>query len=70
MDVNDLDRLGDALEELADDVRHFLRLAVVDGLGYREIADAVGVPHDVVVSRLRSGMLQLSSRTGGRGLVA
>lgn len=48
-----------ALDQLPDDQRHVLVLVGLEGLGYREAADIVGVPVGTVMSRLNRGRRKL-----------
>jgi RNA polymerase sigma-70 factor (ECF subfamily) len=53
-----------ALDELPEDFRAVLVLADVEGLTYREIADAVGCPIGTVMSRLHRARRAVSTRLG------
>jgi DNA-directed RNA polymerase specialized sigma24 family protein len=52
------------LAGLPDDVRSALELAVVGGLGYREIARRIGEREEAVVQRLRDGLSHLHQELG------
>ncbi|AGS34191.1 RNA polymerase sigma factor RpoE [Corynebacterium maris DSM 45190] len=49
----------DALNQLSEDYRLVVYLADVEGLAYREIAEAMGTPLGTVMSRLHRGRKQL-----------
>jgi RNA polymerase sigma-70 factor, ECF subfamily len=49
----------DALNQLSDDYRLVVYLADVEGLAYKEIAEAMGTPLGTVMSRLHRGRKQL-----------
>jgi RNA polymerase sigma-70 factor, ECF subfamily len=57
-----------AFESLPDDQRLLLQLADVEGLRYREIADALQVPLGTVMSRLHRARLLLRRRVAERVL--
>jgi RNA polymerase sigma-70 factor (ECF subfamily) len=46
------DRIFRALDELSEDQREVILLREVEGLSYKEIADAMGIPEGTVMSRL------------------
>jgi RNA polymerase sigma-70 factor (ECF subfamily) len=48
-------RIRDALEQLPDDYRIAVTLADLEGLSYKDIADAMGCPIGTVMSRLYRG---------------
>ncbi len=63
--------IGRAIEALPDDARQTLLLREVDGLGYAEIAQALGIPKGTVMSRLhhaRRRMRVLLAEQGVGGL--
>lgn len=53
-----------ALEELPEEFRTVLLLADVEGLTYREIADALGCPMGTVMSRLHRARRAVAQRLG------
>jgi RNA polymerase sigma-70 factor (ECF subfamily) len=57
--VIDRDRLDRALAELSEDLREAVLLRDVEGLDYREIAVALGVPMGTVESRIFRGRARL-----------
>ena len=59
--------LEKAIAELPDDARRTIELREIDGLSYREIAEALGVPKGTVMSRLHYARrrLQESLRSAG-----
>ena len=44
--------MADAIESLPDDARRTIQLREIDGLSYKEIAEALGIPKGTVMSRL------------------
>ena len=46
------DEMIDAIAELPEDARRTIELREIDGLSYREIAEALGIPKGTVMSRL------------------
>ena len=66
----DLRRAMAALERLPDEQREVVALILVDGLGYREAAETLGLPIGTVSSRLvrgRKALLTLLGETGPGG---
>jgi RNA polymerase sigma-70 factor (ECF subfamily) len=57
-------RLREVIEALPDEQRTALRLAYFEGLTYRQVAEALGVPEGTAKSRLRLGMSKLRSLLG------
>jgi len=53
-----------AMRNLSDDYRYVVYLADVEGLSYKEIAEAAGVPIGTVMSRLSRGRAQLRKALG------
>lgn len=53
-----------ALEEIPEDFRAVLVLADIEGLTYREIADALGCPVGTVMSRLHRARRAVAARLG------
>ena len=47
-----LSRIMDAMEELPEDQRQVVLLRELEGLSYKEIAEAMGIPEGTVMSRL------------------
>lgn len=63
----DLKRAMAALDKLPDEQREVVALILIDGLGYRETADALDLPIGTVSSRLvrgRKALLALLGETG------
>lgn len=61
----ELGRVGSALEQLPAEQREVLRLAVLDGLDYAEIAQRTGVSEGTVKSRVARARARLRQRLGG-----
>ena len=61
--------LAKAIAELPEEARRTIELREIDGLSYREIAEALGIPKGTVMSRLHYARrsLQESLRTAGIG---
>ena len=59
--------LADAIAALPEDARRTIELREIDGLSYREIADALEIPKGTVMSRLHYARrkLQESLRAAG-----
>ena len=57
-----LRRVREAMAELPADQREILALVAVEGLSYREAADAAGVPIGTVMSRLARARAKLAGR--------
>jgi RNA polymerase sigma-70 factor (ECF subfamily) len=53
------DRLTSALNSLPEDQRRAIELAYYDGLTYRQVASALGIPEGTAKSRLRLAMARL-----------
>lgn len=53
------EQIGRAIEQLPDDARETLVLREVEGLSYKEIAEAQGIPKGTVMSRLHYARKQL-----------
>jgi RNA polymerase sigma-70 factor (ECF subfamily) len=53
--------LGRAIEELPEDARRTIQLREIDGLSYKEIAQALGVPKGTVMSRLHYARRRLQA---------
>ena len=53
------DRIGEAVGELPEDQREVFLLRQLQGLGFREIAEIVGVPVNTVKSRMRYALERL-----------
>ena len=56
-----------ALDSLSDDFRTVVVLCDVEGLSYKDIAEAVDVPVGTVMSRLYRGRRQLRAKLAGLG---
>lgn len=54
-----------ALATLVEDQRHALLLVVLEGLSYREVAEAQGVPIGTVMSRLARARAQIKNYLDG-----
>jgi len=63
----DLKRAMAALERLPDEQREVVALILVDGLGYRETAELLGLPIGTVSSRLVRGRKALLGLLGENG---
>lgn len=57
-------KVADALSELPEDFRAVLVLADIEGLTYREVADAMGCPMGTVMSRLHRARRAVAQRLG------
>jgi len=55
----------DAFGELRTDQREALRLRVIDGRSYREIAAVLGCSEDVVRARVSRGLKRLAAQLEG-----
>jgi len=55
----------DAFGELGSDQREALRLRVIEGRSYREIAAALGCSEDVVRARVSRGLKRLAAQLEG-----
>jgi RNA polymerase sigma-70 factor (ECF subfamily) len=55
-----------ALADLAEEQRSALLLVVLEGLSYREVAEAQGVPIGTVMSRLARARLQIKAYLDGK----
>lgn len=64
----DLARAMAALQRLPDEQREVIALILIDGLGYRETADALGLPIGTVSSRLVRGRKALLALLGEDGI--
>jgi RNA polymerase sigma-70 factor (ECF subfamily) len=56
-----------ALSQLPDAERSAIVLAYYGGHSYREVASVLGAPEGTIKSRIRSGLLKLSSLLGDEG---
>ena len=63
----DLKRAMAALERLPDEQREVVALILIDGLGYRETAELLGLPIGTISSRLVRGRKALLALLGERG---
>jgi len=63
----DLKRAMAALERLPDEQREVVALILVDGLGYRETAELLGLPIGTISSRLVRGRKALLALLGENG---
>ena len=61
----DLARMMAALERLPDEQREVVALILIEGLGYRETAELLGLPIGTVSSRLVRGRTALLQVVGG-----
>jgi RNA polymerase sigma-70 factor (ECF subfamily) len=62
----ELGRVESALEQLPSEQREVLRMAVLDGLDYAEIAQRTGVSEGTVKSRVARARARLRRQLGGR----
>jgi RNA polymerase sigma-70 factor (ECF subfamily) len=60
--------LAEALETLADDQRDALRLRVIDGLGYQEVAQRLGCAEAAARQRVSRGLRRIALVLQERGL--
>jgi RNA polymerase sigma factor (sigma-70 family) len=58
------ERLARALDQLPADQRRAVELAYYDGLTYRQVASALGIPEGTAKSRLRLAMNRLRTQLG------
>ena len=61
----DLARMMAAMERLPDEQREVVALILIEGFGYRETAEMLGLPIGTVSSRLVRGRTALLSMVGG-----
>jgi RNA polymerase sigma-70 factor (ECF subfamily) len=62
----DLKRVMAAMEQLPDEQREVVALILVEGFGYREVSEMLGVPMGTVSSRLVRGRTTLLAMVGER----
>jgi RNA polymerase sigma factor (sigma-70 family) len=62
----DLKRVMAAMEQLPDEQREVVALILVEGFGYREVSDMLGLPIGTVSSRLVRGRTALLAMVGER----
>ena len=62
----DLKRVMAAMGRLPDDQREVVALILVEGFGYREVSEMLGLPIGTVSSRLVRGRTALLAMVGGR----
>jgi RNA polymerase sigma factor (sigma-70 family) len=62
----DLKRAMAALSQLPDEQREVIALILIEGFGYREVSDMLGVPIGTVSSRLVRGRTALLAMIGER----
>lgn len=62
--------LAAAIAELPDDARRTIELREIDGLSYKEIAEALGIPRGTVMSRLHYARRRLQQALAGAGAEA
>jgi RNA polymerase sigma-70 factor (ECF subfamily) len=62
----DLKRVMAAMEQLPDEQREVVALILVEGFGYREVSDMLGLPMGTVSSRLVRGRTALLALVGER----
>jgi len=60
--------LAKAIAELPEDARRTIELREIDGLSYREIAEALGIPKGTVMSRLHYARRQLQESLRSAGI--
>ena len=61
---SDLARAQHALQQVPEDQRAVFALVVVEGLGYREAAEALGIPVGTVMSRLARARARIAEALG------
>lgn len=66
--MTERERLGVALLGVPAATRAALEMAVLAGMGYREIAHRLGESEDHIAGLLRDGLLQLRAHVGGQGV--
>ena len=62
----DLKRVMAAMEQLPDEQREVVALILVEGFGYREVSEMLGLPMGTVSSRLVRGRTALLAMVGER----
>jgi len=62
----DLHRIMDAMARLPDEQREVVALILVEGFGYREVSEMLGLPIGTVSSRLVRGRTALLAMVGER----
>lgn len=62
----DLKRIMSAMNELPDEQREVVALILVEGFGYREVSEMLGLPLGTVSSRLVRGRTALLAMVGER----
>jgi RNA polymerase sigma-70 factor (ECF subfamily) len=62
----DLHRIMSAMERLPDEQREVVALILVEGFGYREVSEMLGLPIGTVSSRLVRGRTTLLAMVGER----
>ena len=62
--ASDLDRCEMALAEIAPDHQQALVLRLAEGMSYTEIAETLGIPVSVAISRVAAAREALASRVG------
>ena len=60
----DLKRIMATMSELADEQREVVALILIEGFGYREVSEMLGLPIGTVSSRLVRGRTALLSKLG------
>ena len=60
----DLRRIMDAMERLPDEQREVVALILIEGFGYREVSEMLGLPIGTVSSRLVRGRTALLEMVG------
>ena len=61
----ELQRAMSAMERLPDEQREVVALILIEGFGYREVAEMLGLPIGTVSSRLVRGRIALLEMLGG-----
>ena len=61
----ELQRAMSAMERLPDEQREVVALILIEGFGYREVSEMLGVPIGTVSSRLVRGRIALLEMLGG-----
>ena len=62
--------VAEAIAELPEDARRTIELREIDGLTYREISEALGIPKGTVMSRLHYARRKLQQTLASAGAEA
>lgn len=66
-DAITLNQVNEAMDDLPDDQRSILALVAVQGLAYKDVAEALQIPIGTVMSRLARARVALSQRFNRHG---